>query len=210
MRGTAGRGRSSSLRVDQVPPARQGDHLWASAHHLRKIPCDDSSGSDTRRRWMVAGTGARAPSRDRRRDRGHGDTAPWTLDEIPILRARALGSTPTAVGAMAAALRSPAVSGNGRATRADDPTSGCTWTNEAGETLVREGGRLAPPSVISRYLASDPDVPFPGPAWFAERGPGCPRIQGAEGFHGAFSATAARYAAATRRGRPRQVPVRRR
>jgi glutamate/tyrosine decarboxylase-like PLP-dependent enzyme len=43
---------------------------------------------------------------------------------------------------------------------------------EAGATLVRDGGRLADAfRKFPEYLASDPESPFPGPAWFAERGP---------------------------------------
>jgi len=42
---------------------------------------------------------------------------------------------------------------------------------EAGATLVREPGRLAAAfRKFPEYLASDPESPFPGPAWFAERG----------------------------------------
>jgi len=42
---------------------------------------------------------------------------------------------------------------------------------EAGATLVREPGRLAATfRKFPEYLASDPESPFPGPAWFAERG----------------------------------------
>ncbi len=42
---------------------------------------------------------------------------------------------------------------------------------EAGATLVREPGRLSATfRKFPEYLASDPDSPFPGPSWFAERG----------------------------------------
>jgi aromatic-L-amino-acid decarboxylase len=42
---------------------------------------------------------------------------------------------------------------------------------EAGATLVREPGRLgAAFRKFPEYLASDAESPFPGPAWFAERG----------------------------------------
>ncbi|HEX4441275.1 MAG TPA: aminotransferase class I/II-fold pyridoxal phosphate-dependent enzyme [Thermoanaerobaculia bacterium] len=42
---------------------------------------------------------------------------------------------------------------------------------EAGATLVREPGRMAATfRKFPEYLASDPESPFPGPAWFAERG----------------------------------------
>jgi glutamate/tyrosine decarboxylase-like PLP-dependent enzyme len=42
---------------------------------------------------------------------------------------------------------------------------------EAGATLVRDTGRLSAAfRRFPEYLASDPESPFPGPAWFAERG----------------------------------------
>ena len=42
---------------------------------------------------------------------------------------------------------------------------------EAGATLVRDPGRLSATfRKFPEYLASDPESPFPGPAWFAERG----------------------------------------
>jgi aromatic-L-amino-acid decarboxylase len=54
---------------------------------------------------------------------------------------------------------------------AADPHKWLYVPYEAGATLVREAGRL--PDAFRRfpeYLASDPESPFPGPAWFAERG----------------------------------------
>src|SRR6185369_11031114 len=54
---------------------------------------------------------------------------------------------------------------------AADPHKWLYVPYEAGATLVRAPGRLA--STFRRfpeYLASDPESPFPGPAWFAERG----------------------------------------
>jgi glutamate/tyrosine decarboxylase-like PLP-dependent enzyme len=42
---------------------------------------------------------------------------------------------------------------------------------EAGAALVRRPGQMAAAfRKFPEYLASDPDSPFPGPAWFAERG----------------------------------------
>lgn len=42
---------------------------------------------------------------------------------------------------------------------------------EAGAALVRQPGRMAAAfRKFPEYLASDPESPFPGPAWFAERG----------------------------------------
>ena len=55
---------------------------------------------------------------------------------------------------------------------AADPHKWLYVPYEAGATLVREGHRLADAfRKFPEYLASDPDSPFPGPAWFAERGP---------------------------------------
>ncbi len=54
---------------------------------------------------------------------------------------------------------------------AADPHKWLYVPYEAGATLVREPGRLAATfRKFPEYLASDPDSPFPGPAWFAERG----------------------------------------
>jgi len=54
---------------------------------------------------------------------------------------------------------------------AADPHKWLYVPYEAGATLVREGGRLAATfRKFPEYLASDPESPFPGPAWFAERG----------------------------------------
>jgi len=55
---------------------------------------------------------------------------------------------------------------------AADPHKWLYVPYEAGAALVREKGRL--PDAFRRfpeYLASDAESPFPGPAWFAERGP---------------------------------------
>ena len=54
---------------------------------------------------------------------------------------------------------------------AADPHKWLYVPYEAGATLVREPGRLADTfRKFPEYLASDPESPFPGPAWFAERG----------------------------------------
>jgi aromatic-L-amino-acid decarboxylase len=54
---------------------------------------------------------------------------------------------------------------------AADPHKWLYVPYEAGATLVREKGRLADTfRRFPEYLASDPESPFPGPAWFAERG----------------------------------------
>ena len=54
---------------------------------------------------------------------------------------------------------------------AADPHKWLYVPYEAGATLVREPDRLAATfRKFPEYLASDPESPFPGPAWFAERG----------------------------------------
>ncbi len=54
---------------------------------------------------------------------------------------------------------------------AADPHKWLYAPYEAGATLVREPGRLSAAfRKFPEYLASDPESPFPGPAWFAERG----------------------------------------
>jgi glutamate/tyrosine decarboxylase-like PLP-dependent enzyme len=54
---------------------------------------------------------------------------------------------------------------------AADPHKWLYVPYEAGATLVREPGRLSAAfRKFPEYLASDPESPFPGPAWFAERG----------------------------------------
>jgi glutamate/tyrosine decarboxylase-like PLP-dependent enzyme len=54
---------------------------------------------------------------------------------------------------------------------AADPHKWLYVPYEAGATLVREPGRLgAAFRKFPEYLAADPESPFPGPAWFAERG----------------------------------------
>jgi aromatic-L-amino-acid/L-tryptophan decarboxylase len=54
---------------------------------------------------------------------------------------------------------------------AADPHKWLYVPYEAGATLVREPGRLAATfRKFPEYLAADPESPFPGPSWFAERG----------------------------------------
>ncbi len=54
---------------------------------------------------------------------------------------------------------------------AADPHKWLYVPYEAGATLVREPGRFSAAfRKFPEYLASDPESPFPGPAWFAERG----------------------------------------
>jgi glutamate/tyrosine decarboxylase-like PLP-dependent enzyme len=55
---------------------------------------------------------------------------------------------------------------------AADPHKWLYVPYEAGAALVRGPGRMGDAfRKFPEYLASDPESPFPGPAWFAERGP---------------------------------------
>jgi glutamate/tyrosine decarboxylase-like PLP-dependent enzyme len=55
---------------------------------------------------------------------------------------------------------------------AADPHKWLYVPYEAGAAMVRQPGRMADAfRKFPEYLASDPESPFPGPAWFAERGP---------------------------------------
>jgi aromatic-L-amino-acid decarboxylase len=79
-----------------------------------------------------------------------------------------------AYGALASMVPSvrPLFSGIERAdSLATDPHKWLYAPYEVGATFVREPGRLAATfRRFPEYLASDPESPFPGPAWFAERG----------------------------------------
>jgi glutamate/tyrosine decarboxylase-like PLP-dependent enzyme len=79
-----------------------------------------------------------------------------------------------AYGALAAMLPAlkPRFSGIEKAdSLATDPHKWLYAPYEVGATFVREPGRLASTfRKFPEYLASDPESPFPGPAWFAERG----------------------------------------
>jgi aromatic-L-amino-acid decarboxylase len=79
-----------------------------------------------------------------------------------------------AYGAMAALSKdlAPLFAGMERADSiAADPHKWLYVPFEAGATLVREPGRLAAAfRKFPEYLAADAESPFPGPAWFAERG----------------------------------------
>jgi glutamate/tyrosine decarboxylase-like PLP-dependent enzyme len=79
-----------------------------------------------------------------------------------------------AYGAMAAISPNlaPLFAGLSRADSiAADPHKWLYVPYEAGATLVKEPGRLRDAfRKFPEYLATDPESPFPGPAWFAERG----------------------------------------
>jgi glutamate/tyrosine decarboxylase-like PLP-dependent enzyme len=99
------------------------------------------------------------------------------LDEIADLCAREglwfhVDGAYGALAAIAPALR-PHFAGLDRAqSLAADPHKWLYVPYEAGAALVPERGRMADAfRKFPEYLASDPESPFPGPAWFAERGP---------------------------------------
>jgi glutamate/tyrosine decarboxylase-like PLP-dependent enzyme len=102
------------------------------------------------------------------------------IDPLPALadhcaRERLWFHVDGAYGAMAAISEQlrPALSGIERADSvATDPHKWLYVPYEAGAALVRRRGVLADTfRRFPEYLASDPDSPFPGPSWFAERGP---------------------------------------
>ena len=109
-----------------------------------------------------------------------------------------------AYGAMAriAAPLAPLFRGIERAdSLAADPHKWLYVPYEAGATLVRDGERLADAfRKFPEYLASDPESPFPGPAWFAERGPELSRgFKALKVFMGMLRHGRAGYAAAIER-----------
>lgn len=155
------------------------DLLGIGTRHLRKIPTDErfrmrtdrltDAIADDRaaglRPAIVVGTAGTVNT---------GAIDP--LDEIAkICRRESLWfHVDGAYGAMAALspALAPLFSGMEKADSiAADPHKWLYVPYEAGATLVREPGRLADAfRKFPEYLASDPDSPFPGPAWFAERG----------------------------------------
>jgi glutamate/tyrosine decarboxylase-like PLP-dependent enzyme len=109
-----------------------------------------------------------------------------------------------AYGAMARLARplAPLLAGIERADSiAADPHKWMYVPYEAGATLVRDGGRLGDAfRKFPEYLASDPESPFPGPAWFAERGPELSRgFKALKVFMGMLRHGRAGYAAAIER-----------
>jgi glutamate/tyrosine decarboxylase-like PLP-dependent enzyme len=156
------------------------DLLGIGTRFLRKLPCDDAF------RLPMDGL-ARAVAEDRAAGLrpaivvGNAGTvntgAVDPLDAIAdfCAREKLWFHADGAYGAMAriAPSVSAAFAGIERADSiAADPHKWMYVPYEAGATLVREGHRLADAfRKFPEYLASDPDSPFPGPAWFAERGP---------------------------------------
>jgi glutamate/tyrosine decarboxylase-like PLP-dependent enzyme len=156
------------------------DLLGIGTRYLRKIPCDDAF-------RLPMDALAAAVAEDRARGLrpaivvGNAGTvntgAVDPLDAIAdfCARERLWFHADGAYGAMAriAPALAPQLAGMERAdSLAADPHKWLYMPYEAGATLVREGHRLADAfRKFPEYLASDPDSPFPGPAWFAERGP---------------------------------------
>ncbi len=178
----AGRPRPIVYASDQVHSCvdRAVDLLGIGLQSLRKIETDD--------RFRIRLDLLRRAVEDDRRAGGHpaivvgnagtvNTGAIDPLDELADFCAKESlwFHVDGAYGAMATVserLR-PLFSGLARAdSLAADPHKWLYVPYEAGATLVREKGRL--PDAFRRfpeYLASDPESPFPGPAWFAERGP---------------------------------------
>ena len=155
------------------------DLLGIGTAQLRKLPSDD-------RFRIPLEELARAVARDRESGflpaivvGNAGTVNTGAIDPLDALadfceRERLWFHVDGAYGAMAVLsprLR-PLFSGMARADSiAADPHKWLYVPYEAGATLVREPGRLAATfRRFPEYLASDPESPFPGPAWFAERG----------------------------------------
>lgn len=156
------------------------DLLGIGTRYLRKIPSDD-------RFRLPVDALAEAAAADRAQGLRPaivvgtaGTVNTGAIDPLDALadfcaRERLWFHVDGAYGAMAriAASLAPQFAGIERAdSLAADPHKWLYVPYEAGATLVREGHRLADAfRKFPEYLASDPDSPFPGPAWFAERGP---------------------------------------
>ena len=155
------------------------DLLGIGTRNLRKIP------TDARFRMRVDEL-ARAVAEDRAAGRTPGivvGTAgtvnTGAIDPLPEIAALCRRESlwfhvDGAYGAMAALspALAPLFAGMSEADSiAADPHKWLYVPYEAGATLVRQPGRLAAAfRRFPEYLASDPESPFPGPAWFAERG----------------------------------------
>ena len=156
------------------------DLLGIGTRYLRKIPCDDAF-------RLPMDALARAVAEDREAGLrpaivvgNAGTVNTGAIDPLSAIadfcaREKLWFHADGAYGAMARLAPSVAA-GFAGIERADsiaaDPHKWLYVPYEAGATLVREGHRLADAfRKFPEYLASDPDSPFPGPAWFAERGP---------------------------------------
>jgi glutamate/tyrosine decarboxylase-like PLP-dependent enzyme len=156
------------------------DLLGIGTRYLRKIPADD-------RFRLPMDALAEAVAADRARGLRPaivvgtaGTVNTGAVDPLDALadfcaRERLWFHVDGAYGAMARLAPSllPLFAGIERAdSLAADPHKWLYVPYEAGATLVRDGHRLADAfRRFPEYLASDPESPFPGPAWFAERGP---------------------------------------
>ena len=185
------------------------DLLGIGTRHLRKIASDDAF------RLPLAGL-ERAVAEDRARGLRPaivvgtaGTVNTGAVDPLDAIadfcaRERLWFHVDGAYGAMAGVARplAPLFRGLERAdSLAADPHKWLYVPYEAGATLVRDGERLADAfRKFPEYLASDPESPFPGPAWFAERGPELSRgFKALKVFMGMLRHGRAGYAAAIER-----------
>jgi glutamate/tyrosine decarboxylase-like PLP-dependent enzyme len=185
------------------------DLLGIGTQHLRKLPSDDAF------RLPMAAL-ERAVAEDRARGLRPaivvgtaGTVNTGSVDPLGAMadfcaRERLWFHVDGAYGAMARLSRPLAAlfAGIERADSiAADPHKWMYVPYEAGATLVREGGRLGDAfRKFPEYLASDAESPFPGPAWFAERGPELSRgFKALKVFVGMLRHGRAGYAAAIER-----------
>jgi len=185
------------------------DLLGIGTRYLRKLPCDEQF-------RLPMDALARAVAEDRARGLrpaivvgSAGTVNTGAVDPLNAIadfcaRESLWFHADGAYGAMARVAPSlaPQFAGMERAdSLAADPHKWLYVPYEAGATLVREGHRLADAfRKFPEYLASDPDSPFPGPAWFAERGPELSRgFKALKVFMGLMRHGRAGYAAAIER-----------
>ncbi len=155
------------------------DLLGIGTNQLRKIPTDDQFRIRTDRLARAVADDRRAGLRPAIVVGNAGTVNTGAIDPLAELaefcrRESLWFHVDGAYGAMAAISPklSPLLAGMERADSiAADPHKWLYMPYEAGATLVRDPGRLgAAFRKFPEYLASDPESPFPGPAWFAERG----------------------------------------
>jgi glutamate/tyrosine decarboxylase-like PLP-dependent enzyme len=155
------------------------DLLGIGTRYLRKIPTDERFRIRTDLLAETVAEDRRAGLRPSILVGNAGTVNTGAIDPLPELadfcrRESLWFHVDGAYGAMAALspALAPLLSGMEHADSiAADPHKWLYVPYEAGATLVREPGRLAAAfRKFPEYLASDRESPFPGPAWFAERG----------------------------------------
>ena len=155
------------------------DLLGIGTRQLRKIPTDDAFRIRLDLLEEAIAADRRAGFRPAILVGNAGTVNTGAIDPLDALadlcaRERLWYHVDGAYGALASIVPSlaPMFAGMGRADSiAADPHKWLYVPYEAGATLIREPGRFSETfRKFPEYLAQDPESPFPGPAWFAERG----------------------------------------